>query len=408
MLDVAFDVVHFYKNIMSSSNHCILSYINVGTTTRGNFQICCHGVGEKKLVNNNNQLLTVKDDISFDDILMADSSVKIRQTLDSGEWPEHCSRCRTVEEAGLISPRIVANRRYANQSYVVDLPKPIVTFLELRWSNLCNLSCISCGPERSSSIEKKITFHTGKIFPQPHIPNEAFYIKAVESLPTLNMLKFSGGEPLLIRNTQRLIREAVTKGYASKIELEFNTNVTVFPKWLEELLPQFRAVTFELSIDGLGDHFEYIRNPASWSKVSNNINKFFYLQKCYPTIKLIIAPTISIFNILHLPDFLNWAHTLGAELKGNILYRPQLMNLQSLPASVKETVKSTIIQKSKDYNLNLTAQKLIQESINYMSASTSKVSSNDLLNWISKTDINQKKIFLSIEPNMIEMLQANL
>lgn len=390
-----------------TSNYCVLSHINVGTTTRGNFQLCCHGLGEKKLVSNNGRLLTVNDNISFDEVLMADSSIKIRKILDSGGWPEHCSRCQTIEEAGLISPRIVANSRYPSQSHVINLSKPIVKFLELRWSNLCNLSCISCGPERSSSIEKKITFHTGKIFPQPHIPDEAFYIKAVEALPTLNMLKFSGGEPLLIRNTQRLIKEAVTKGYASKIELEFNTNVTVFPKWLEELLPQFRAVTFELSIDGLGDHFEYIRNPASWSKVSNNINKFLYLQKCYPTIKLIIAPTISIFNILHLPDFLSWAHTLNAELKGNILYRPQLMNLQSLPTPVKEIIKSTIIQKSKNYNLNLTAQKLIQESINYMSASTSKVSTNDLLKWISKTDINQKKIFSCIEPRIIEMLQEN-
>lgn len=87
--------------------------------------------------------------------------IRDRELMLKGEWPDNeCNYCKRIEDAGGISER----SGYINQLDMVppelDLD-PTAThvtprILEVYFSNLCNQSCVYCGPMFSSVIENEI------------------------------------------------------------------------------------------------------------------------------------------------------------------------------------------------------------------------------------------------------------
>jgi glutamate-1-semialdehyde 2,1-aminomutase len=61
-----------------------------------------------------------------------------------------------------------------------------------------------------------------------------------------------------------------------------------------------------MSIDGMGKVQEYIRAPSNWDTIKRNIYKFHDLAKNHSNIEAAIAPTITIYNVLHMPDLVKW------------------------------------------------------------------------------------------------------
>lgn len=85
-----------------------------------------------------------------------------REKMLQGEWPGNgCEYCRDIEQAGGLSERL----DYINKSQVVpreiaagDLKATHVTprILEIYFTNVCNQSCVYCGPQFSSQIAAEI------------------------------------------------------------------------------------------------------------------------------------------------------------------------------------------------------------------------------------------------------------
>jgi hypothetical protein len=66
-----------------------------------------------------------------------------------------CNSCWEPENAGLDSHRLRYHRalKVLNDDLITN---PKLTFLDLQFGYLCNLSCIMCHPEESSQIQKTI------------------------------------------------------------------------------------------------------------------------------------------------------------------------------------------------------------------------------------------------------------
>ena len=62
-----------------------------------------------------------------------------------------------------------------------------------------------------------------------------------------------------------------SQGYISDIILYLTTNVSTINPRIIDKLNKFKRVYFTLSIDGVGDVAEYIRDGTIWSKVNSNI-----------------------------------------------------------------------------------------------------------------------------------------
>ena len=63
-----------------------------------------------------------------------------------------------------------------------------------------------------------------------------------------------------------------------EIALALNTNTTYLPGAILEKLRKFKKIHMNLSIDSVGDVYEYIRFPAKWEKINNNIKSTIIFQ----------------------------------------------------------------------------------------------------------------------------------
>ena len=129
-----------------------------------------------------------------------------------------------------------------------------------------------------------------------------------------------------------------------EVSLHYMTNATIFPsdefwsRW-----SKFKKVDVQLSIDGTVDQFEYLRWPAKWPAVEDNILRYISLRDQINNLQLSISHTVSIFNVYYLPEFIKWClqNRLGKPYLG-LVADPSVYNIRSLPISVKDKVTEKI------------------------------------------------------------------
>ena len=90
-----------------------------------------------------------------------------------------------------------------------------------------------------------------------------------------------------------------------KITVKFQTNGTqpINEKYFD-IIERFHLVKLNISLDGIQDRFEYLRWPANWNQVVDNM---FKLRSTLPVnVMFYIEQTISIFNLYYLDELQAW------------------------------------------------------------------------------------------------------
>jgi sulfatase maturation enzyme AslB (radical SAM superfamily) len=130
----------------------------------------------------------------------------------------------------------------------------------------------------------------------------------------------------------------IDTGVSHNIKLEYNSNMVAIPDILFDKWEKFKEVEIGCSIDGINEYANYIRHPSNWQVIEKNLDRIGYLNSA--TIKGILAPTVSVFNIKHIIELIEWlenkryTNILGM-LSLNMLYGPYYLNTQVLPKNVK-------------------------------------------------------------------------
>jgi len=227
-----------------------------------------------------------------------------------------CSRCYEQESIGDMSGRINANKHHGHQINRIHETKPDgtldrfeLTYWDIRFSNLCNLSCRSCGHIFSSSWYQDQVKLAGSEWKKTHkVLNYAgrfetdAWDQLVDHIDHVEQIYFAGGEPLLMEEHYKILDELVRRKKFD-VRLVYNTNFThtnlkdrsVFEYW-----KLFDSVSVGASLDGSGRYGEYIRKGTEWSKIEQN--RIDMMAIC-PDVDFYISPTLSIMNAWHLPDF---------------------------------------------------------------------------------------------------------
>ena len=99
--------------------------------------------------------------------------------------------------------------------------------MEFNLSNSCNLQCIQCNGDLSSSIR----LHREKRPPFASPYGDAFFEELASFLPHLTSIKFLGGEPFLASETLRVMEMLVEGGHRPKIHV--TTNGTQWDEQIE-------------------------------------------------------------------------------------------------------------------------------------------------------------------------------
>lgn len=257
---------------------CVNAYMNLDIRNNGEISPCCMSRYRYR-TDRGSKNLSQESIIKF---WNSDDRKKLISKLDNGIKISACSSCWAEEAAGKESKRIRDNKIF--QETILDRNMlPLVISLEL--GNRCNIKCRICSSKQSTTFAAENI----KIIPKPFrfmirpdqnqidsfLPeNDYFWNDILELLPNVTKFDFSGGEPLLIEHHWTLIKQLVDRGWSKRQRIHYNTNGTIFPSKYVDLLKEFETVDIQISTDGIGKRFEYLRHGAKWDKVERNLNRF--------------------------------------------------------------------------------------------------------------------------------------
>ena len=193
--------------------------------------------------------------------------------------------CYKLEEQGLPSTR----QQYINDTKISD-PHAPVKKLTISLSTDCNLTCMYCSPEWSSSWHRDIdkngayllddvatrqnnnwTTLWSKMKQRSRGVESRFFdllLNEIKLAPSLDSITFLGGEPLL--NNQ--LESALDVASGKKIRIV--TGLGVSHDRLRKFLHKIKGmdVVFNISAESTGELFELIRYGVSWKDFCDRVD----------------------------------------------------------------------------------------------------------------------------------------
>ena len=325
---------------------CMLPWTHMHLWPAGATYPCCMADPDLPIGNTQTQ--------SLQEIWNGDSMKQLRLNMISGKKSAECRRCYELEETGMWTLRKSANSNFKSHSNRVEDTEADgsagavnMTYMDIRFSNLCNLKCRSCGPQFSSSwFEDHKAIHGTPDHPKILKVRDdmlSFMDELDPLLESVERVYWAGGEPLITEEHYRVLDKWVSmKKYDVKMDYTTNftqmfyKNKTAFEYW-----NKFKNVRVAASLDANHKRAEYLRKNMIWSQVVKN--RQLMIEQC-PHVYFEITPTVSVYNVLNIPDFhKEWVEDGlldPANIRINILLDPTWMRLQILPETVKEKIRN--------------------------------------------------------------------
>ena len=236
--------------------------------------------------------------------------------------PAECQYCWNMEDLGKLSDR---HYRSGEPWAYVDFDSirnsrgdeddVTPSYVEVNFNHACNLRCSYCSPQFSSSWADEISRHGAYPTSTPHndpkhfqgerrpIPVrehnpyvEAFWQWWPRLYPQLIHFRMTGGEPLMDRNTHRVL-DYVIDNPSPKLHLNVTSNFSVEDKLWDSYLNKVRTICDGriehfmqyVSIDGWGDQAEYMRHGLDFDRLWNRVNQFLTEIPSYSSITFIVT-----------------------------------------------------------------------------------------------------------------------
>jgi MoaA/NifB/PqqE/SkfB family radical SAM enzyme/tetratricopeptide (TPR) repeat protein len=204
-------------------------------------------------------------------------------------------------------------------------PDPVwPSVIEFNGSNTCNLECIMCCGENSSSIRANLQ----GLPPLPKIYDDRFFEDLRSFLPHLQFINILGGEPFLSAETHRIWDMMIEEGLL--VPCRVTTNGTQFNQKVERAI---RAVPMHitLSLDGVTkETYESIRHRANFETVISNLHRFHAYTRERGT-NFGISYCLMRQNWREVGDIALLAEELDCELSIVMVAGPSLPSLFTLP-----------------------------------------------------------------------------
>jgi uncharacterized Fe-S cluster-containing radical SAM superfamily protein len=270
---------------------------------------------------------------------------QLRQKMLDGEPLKGCQTCYQDDAAKKTSMRVFETR---NQ--IVHLHKPVPTttestklrFLEIAFSNLCNLACVGCNANFSSTWAAE-DYKRGRLNTQ----TTSALVQHDNDLSDLDLssledLKLIGGEPFM---DQKRYIELMSRVDLSRVRLRISTNGTVLPsERLRELMEQCKQVILRVSIDGVRSVNEWYRWPTNFTEFQSNLDQFESWWGNNPRFILATHTVVNIYNVWTLDQlvlFMNDRYPRWS-LDFDLLKHPNWQSVLVLPEEHKHRLSEKL------------------------------------------------------------------
>lgn len=304
---------------------------------------------------------------SLTSIINNDEWKKLKQQMYNQEWPGPCLSCKEREDVSGWSVRQLFTD---NRFDVTGWEEEKLTYLEFNGSNICNLSCLHCNAGFSSrwvTENKKATaiWQTYERVKREnmswfdaviqytddergrstkmHLPNPELILSNLKELDLKNLrtINFKGGEPFLNSETTAILDYLDQQNILSQVSISISSNGTYVNKETIELLKKCKFINLYLSIDGIGELFNYIRyGDAKFEDVEPTIAKLNDL----PNIKIEVSTAVMNYNAFNLVDIRTWVEEIAKKYDkvspaagfANCLTHPTYLSLRTLSDSSRK------------------------------------------------------------------------
>ena len=329
--------------LKESKTFCIYPWIHLHAYPTGEAYPCCHAEMKPGVVGNCRTQ-------TLEQIWHGEPMQRLRSDMLNEHEHPACTRCYEQEKSGFFSGRRSANKHHGHHIKKLAENPFEITYWDIRFSNLCNLKCRSCGHIFSSQWYQDQARLAGGDWKERNIvlnyagrTETDMWEQLEPHLDYVEQIYFAGGEPLLMEEHYRILDELERRGRFD-VRLIYNTNFThtdlkgrlVFDYW-----KKFDSVAVGASLDAMDGRAEYIRKGTEWSKVVENRKQ---MLKICPEVDFYISPTLSIMNALHLPQFHRaWVQQgliRPQDLNVNILQDPAYLRIDIAPTDYKCQLES--------------------------------------------------------------------
>jgi radical SAM protein with 4Fe4S-binding SPASM domain len=365
--------------LIESDSFCMLPWMHLHAFPDGRAYPCCFAFDKLHVGNVNEQ--------SMEEVFNGDKMKQMRLNMLSNKKSRECVKCYDQEQSGFFSLRLSSNKHFGHNISMTENTKPdgtadfIIKYWDIRFSNLCNMACRSCGTWFSSNWyedHKKLTGappNHAKIMKAGRSSND-IWDQLLKQFDHVEQFYFAGGEPIIMEEHLRILKE-LDKRKMYHVRLIYNTNFSkskfkgtdIFELW-----NKFDSVSIGASLDAEGPRAELMRKGTVWEEIVANRKRM--LEVC-PQVDFYISATVGLSNCLHVTDFhKNWVEQgliKPQDFNFNLLQYPLWQRMDLLPQ--EEKIKVT--EKYKEHMKWLKSQDhLTRASKGFESA----------LDWMNKKD----------------------
>jgi organic radical activating enzyme len=339
-----------WDRLTKSQNFCMLPWLHMHAFPDGRAYPCClsdywHPLGDLR----KNTMAEVWNQEPYR---------QLRVNMLNDQPSKECVKCYENEKNGLFSMRNDANRNYGHHIAEVDQTHEDGThdefkirYWDVRFSNLCNFSCRSCGPIFSSNWYNdhvKLHNRVPDVLKRPMArveyttgDEDDMIAQMMPHIPHLEQVYFAGGEPLIMKEHYFLLEKLIEAG-KTDIRIQYNTNFSELhfkDKHVFEYWRHFKNVSVGASLDGSGARAELIRKGTDWAQTVDNRRRMI---EEVPHVDFYVSATVSSMNVMHVPDFHREWVELGLikpkDFNINICQSPDHYRLDVFPEDFKKRV----------------------------------------------------------------------
>jgi organic radical activating enzyme len=286
---------------------------------------------------------------SLEEVFNGDKMNEIRLNMLNNKPSKECVKCYDQERAGFFSLRLSSNKHFGHNIDLVNSTQDngtadfVIKYWDIRFSNLCNFACRSCGTWFSSNwyedhkkIHGRVPDHA-KIMRVGRTPDD-IWEQMLTQFDNVEQFYFAGGEPLIMEEHYKILKELDRRGMYH-VRLIYNTNFSkLFFKDMDvlKLWNKFDKVSVGASLDAEGDRAEFMRKGTIWPDIVENRKRM--METC-PKVDFYISATVGLINALHVVDFhKSWTDKgliSAQDFNFNLLQYPIWQRMDLLPIEYK-------------------------------------------------------------------------
>lgn len=222
----------------------------------------------------------------------------VKQELLAGRPDTNCRQCIESEQVSGSSLRHHYNKAYPT------IDEDRLRFLDIRWNNFCNLYCIYCSADISTTWAEKLNPGVIKILKNNFDTELEQWV--LDRANDIHELMLVGGEPLLMKQNYSLLEKVPGNTRISIItNLSFNlknnpaTNI-LFTRPADNTI-------WNVSAENYGKQYEYVRNGSSYQQFEDNLT--LLVENNPNNVSMLMV--YGLFSALQLHDIVKHYYSLG-------------------------------------------------------------------------------------------------